>query len=47
MSQIELSKIMKKSPVWLSKIEKDQREIRVNDLVKLCKVLEIDINHLY
>lgn len=46
MSQIKLSKIMKKSPVWLSKIEKDQREIRVNDLVKLCKVLEIDINQL-
>ena len=46
MSQTELSRLMKKTPVWLSKIERDQREIKVNDLVMLCNILKIDINQL-
>ena len=44
MSQTELSRLMEKTPVWLSKIERDQREIKVNDLVRLCNILKIDIN---
>ncbi len=46
MSQTELSRLMEKTPVWLSKIERDQREIKVNDLVRLCNILKIDINQL-
>ncbi|NCG35740.1 MAG: helix-turn-helix domain-containing protein, partial [Dehalococcoidales bacterium] len=43
LSQIEVSNIMGKSPVWLSKIETDQREIKVQDLIKICKIFQIDI----
>ncbi len=46
MSQIDLAKIMGKSPVWLSKIEKEQREIRVSDLEKICKVLQVEVDQL-
>ena len=34
LSQVEVASQMKKSPVWLSKIETDQREIKTSDLVK-------------
>lgn len=47
MSQIELAKTMGRSPVWLSKIEKEQREIRVSDLEKLCKILQIEVAQLF
>ena len=40
LSQIEVSNIMGKSPVWLSKIETDQREIKVQDLIKICKIFQ-------
>ena len=46
MSQTELSRLMEKTPVWLSKIERDQREIKVNDLVRLCNILKLDMNQL-
>ena len=47
MSQVELAKTMGKSSVWLSKIEKEQREIRVSDLEKLCKILQIEVSQLF
>ena len=46
LSQVDVARMMKKSPVWLSKIETDQREIKVNDLVKICKIFHIDISEL-
>ncbi len=46
LSQVDVARMMKKSPVWLSKIETDQREIKVNDLVKICKIFQIDISEL-
>ncbi|MDG2101509.1 MAG: helix-turn-helix transcriptional regulator [Dehalococcoidia bacterium] len=46
LSQIEVSNIMGKSPVWLSKIETDQREIKVQDLIKICKIFQIDITEI-
>ena len=46
LSQVEVASQMKKSPVWLSKIETDQREIKTSDLVKICEIFQIEISEL-
>ena len=46
LSQVEVASQMKKSPVWLSKIETDQREIKTSDLIKICEIFQIEISEL-
>jgi len=46
MTQAQLSIKMGKGSQWLTRLKHDQRDLKVSDLVKACKILEVNIAEL-
>jgi len=46
MTQAQLSTSMGKGSQWLTRLRYDNRELKVSDLVKACKILEVNIAEL-
>lgn len=45
-TQAEFSVEMGKGSQWLARLKYDQRDLKVSDLVKACKILEVNIAEL-
>lgn len=43
MTQVDLSIAMGKSPQWFTRLRYDQRDLKISDLIKACKILKVNI----
>ena len=47
LSQRQVGELAKMSPIKIFRIEKDPSNLRVDDLLKICKVLNLDISEVF
>ena len=46
MRQVDLSVKIGRSPQWLTRLKYDKRDLKVIDLIKACRILEVNIAEL-
>ena len=47
LSQRQVGELAKMSPIKIFRIEKDPSNLRVDDLIEICKVLNLDISEVF
>ena len=47
LSQRQVGELAKMSPIKIFRIEKDPSNLRVDDLLEICKVLNLDIREVF